>query len=323
MNLTDYDVVEVYKLVLSRSIKRFPAGFWQRPEAPENAVKCTKYLIEELLHWTDKDIKEKLTAQTFIDNKLRGMLATVYNSSPYMAIDAVYPDKYKPWEIILTPNKYWNKETSIDAINWLIYEKLHWTETDTRNKLDRNIFKKYNLMGMLDAVYNGSPFNAITELYPNIKPWELRNAPFKYWNKQTAIEATKWLIKEKLKWNDNEIKQKLNVEIFKVNNLYGMLVVVYNHSPFEALNAVYPNKFKPWELKMTPHFWNETTAIEATKWLIEEKLKWLEEDIKTNLTYKVFINNGLRGVMRVFDASPFKAINATYPGKFKREDFKR
>ena len=66
---------------------------------------------------------------------------------------------------------------------------------------------------------------------------------------------------------------------------------VFNDSPFQALNAVYPNQFKEWELKFVPNkFWNKDTGIRATKWLIEEKLKWNEDDIKEKICIKVFIN---------------------------------
>ena len=38
---------------------------------------------------------------------------------------------------------------------------------------------------------------------------------------------------------------------------------------------IYPNKFKPWELKSAPNnYWNNETTLEAIKWMIEEKLKW-------------------------------------------------
>lgn len=52
------DAVEVYKLVLRGDIiKKFPDGFWQQPEVLQNAVKCTRFLIEELLCLSDEDFK--------------------------------------------------------------------------------------------------------------------------------------------------------------------------------------------------------------------------------------------------------------------------
>lgn len=40
------DAVDVYKMVLRGDIiKRFTKGFWQRPEAQENAYKCSKNIL--------------------------------------------------------------------------------------------------------------------------------------------------------------------------------------------------------------------------------------------------------------------------------------
>ena len=41
------DAVDVYKLVLERKLKMFPKAFWMKPEALDNARKCTIYLLEE------------------------------------------------------------------------------------------------------------------------------------------------------------------------------------------------------------------------------------------------------------------------------------
>jgi len=51
--------IELYKMVIREDIKRFPNGFWKRPEAEQNAVEITKYLIADILVWKDADIKEK------------------------------------------------------------------------------------------------------------------------------------------------------------------------------------------------------------------------------------------------------------------------
>ena len=53
------DVIDVYKLVLKEELKKFPNGFWQQPEAKQNAAKCTRYLIEEILNYDDKELKDK------------------------------------------------------------------------------------------------------------------------------------------------------------------------------------------------------------------------------------------------------------------------
>ena len=101
-------------------------------------------------------------------------------------------------------------------------------------------------------------------------PKDIWNYNSKYDN---AKVVTKTLIEKVLKWSDDEIKRKLSANIFIQNSLYGMLVILFNGSPYLAIENAYPGKFKPWELPCVSNsFWNLKTAKEATIWLIEEKL---------------------------------------------------
>ena len=63
--LLTMDAVEIYKLVLNEDILRFPKGFWQKPEAKQNAIKCTKYLVEEVLKLDRNTMGGKITANSF------------------------------------------------------------------------------------------------------------------------------------------------------------------------------------------------------------------------------------------------------------------
>ena len=135
---------------------------------------------------------------------------------------------------------------------------------------------------------------------------------------ETAKEATIWLIEEKLKWSDDDIKEKLSANIFEKNSLGGMLAILFNDNSYFAIENAYPGKFKPWELSGTPkYFWNLKTASDATRWLIEEKLKWSDDDIKEKLSANTFIKNSLTSIISLFNGSPYLAIENAYPGKFK------
>ena len=130
------DAVDVYKMVLKGDIiKQFPKGFWQQPEAKQNAAKCTRYLIEEILKYDDEKIKEKNSVSLFSKNKLSGMLAICFNNSPYEAINNAYPNKYKEWEFKNVPLGYWeNKENGIKATKWLIEEKLKLDDEELKEQ---------------------------------------------------------------------------------------------------------------------------------------------------------------------------------------------
>ena len=269
-------------------------SFWNLKTAKE----ATIWLIEEKLKWNDDDIKEKLSANTFIKNSLTSIIS-LFNGSPYLAIENAYPGKFKPWELPSVPKKNWNVKTAREATIWLIEEKLKWSDEDVRRNLSQNTFKENSLRGMLDVLFNGSPYFAIENAYPGkFKSWEFSKVPKNFWNMETAKEATMWLIEEKLKWSDEDVRRNLSQNTFKENSLCGMLDVLFNGSPYLAIDNAYPGKFKPWELPSVPKkFWNLETAKEATIWLIEEKLKWSDEDVKEKLTLNTFKENSLKSML--------------------------
>ena len=85
--IDDIDIIEMYKEKLKGTRKTFVKGVWQRPDAILNAIKVTKYLIEEELKLSDKELKEEFSFKLFRDNSLGGMLCTCFNNSPYQAIN--------------------------------------------------------------------------------------------------------------------------------------------------------------------------------------------------------------------------------------------
>ena len=299
--------------------KNFPHGTWNCDEKYENAKNVTKTLIEKVLKWSENDIKEKLSANTFRKYSLTGMFIILFNASPYLAIDNAYPGKFKQWDLPSVSKKFWNMETAREATIWLIEEKLKWSDEDVRRNLSKNTFKENSLRGMLDVLFNGSPYFAIENAYPGkFKAWEFAKVPKNFWNLKTASEATIWLIEEKLRWSDEDVRRNLSQNTFKENSLRGMLDVLFNGSPYLAIDNAYPGKFKPWELPCVSNsFWNLKTAKEATIWLIEEKLKWNDDDIKEKLSANTFIKNSLTSIISLFNGSPYLAIENAYPGKFK------
>jgi hypothetical protein len=155
-------------------------------------------------------------------------------------------------------------------------------------------------------------YKAILKGNPRIFPrgfWQKPEAEF------NAIELTKYLIENILNWKDEDIKEKVNKQLFKKYKLGGMLGKVFRDSPYSAINLAYPNRFKPWELISNPrNYWTKDTGILATKWLVEEKLKLSKEDnIKEKISYKIFEDNLLDGMLQtVFNNSIELAINESY-----------
>lgn len=139
---------------------------------------------------------------------------------------------------------------------------------------------------------------------------------------EKCIEVTKYIL-DKEKWTDENIKSKPIYELFNRYGVTTIYVKYFNGNPYNLINTVYPDRFKPWELPYTPkNFWNVETGKLAVKWMIEDKLNWSEKDIKEKYSLKILKQFKLQAMLdMVFECSPFKAINATYPGRFKEEDF--
>lgn len=228
------------------------------------------------------------------------------------------------------PKGTWMRPDSLynatKCIKYLIEDKLRLTDEEIKNTVSTDFFKNYKLYGMLAHCFESSAFNVINHVYPDkFKPWELKTVPRNYWDDDASFKAVKWLIEDKLKLlNDVYIKRELSTKIFYENGMGSLLNLKFNCSVYNAINFIYPNRFKPWDfLKVPSGYWTKETGIEATRWLIEEKLNLSDTEIKNKLSAKLFCDNGLSGMLRhVFNNSPFEAINAAYPNKFKKEDFK-
>ena len=320
--LLEMDPVEVYKLRLNGTITNFPLGFFSEKtlKKDDKYARIIRYLIEDVLKCTDEDILKKITSSTLKKYYLGSMLKLIFDSI-YDLINHAYPGRFKPWELNNVPKNYWTKETAKEAIKWMIEEKLKWSHDDICKKLTRKIFFENGLDSIFDKEFDGKIYEAINYIYPGqFKPWQLNTVSHDYWNKETAKEATVWLIEENLQWTDDEIRKNLTRKSFRENGLGGMFNIIFNNSTYAAINCIYPDRFKPWELKQAPQgFWNEETAKEAIIWLFEEKLKWTDEEICEKLTKNIFYENGLLSMFqKIYNSNIYLVLNNAYPGKFEK-----
>lgn len=316
MKLT-IDTIEIYKMVLTGKIKQFPPYFWEGNEGFESAKEIVKFLIEKVYRWTDEEIKANYSKRFLVENKLEGMFLILFKANPYSVIEYVYPGRFKPWDFKKVPIGYWkNEENVINALKWLIEEELKWDDEQIKRNLCRSVFVKHNLYGLLFRRFKCSVYNAIDTLYPGkFKYWEMKKSPVK-WDEENGREAVKWLIEDKLKWSIEDIKKNMKQDVFKKYGLGGMLGNVYGHSPFNAIDSLYPGQIKPWELKVAPQrYWNDETARIATRWFVEEKLNWSYEEVLEKLTARVFVENGMRGLLGHKKNSVFLVLKNAYPDR--------
>ena len=195
------------------------------------------------------------------------MITNVTGISKYYLEEVLSKGKQFPKGVWNCNEKYDNAK---EVTKTLIEKVLKWGDDDIKEKISTRIFNENSLWGMLSILFNGSPYLAIENAYPGkFKQWELPYVPVSFWNMETAKEATIWLIEEKLKWSDEDIRKKLSQNIFKINSLDGMLTNLFNGSPYLAIENAYPGKFKALEFKNLPKpFWNLKTLKGAIIWLI-------------------------------------------------------
>lgn len=112
---------EIFRDILSGKASRFPNRYWQQPGAEAECAVITRYFIEDVLKWEDKDIREKINEMVFRKYHLSGMLEYVFGRSPFLAIDNAYPGRYKVWELTCTPKHFWEQEGNRNsALSWLL-----------------------------------------------------------------------------------------------------------------------------------------------------------------------------------------------------------
>jgi hypothetical protein len=159
------------------------------------------------------------------------------------------------------------------------------------------------------------------DVYKLVLCGKLKIFPMYFWEQPEALDNAekiiKYMLEDYLGLDEKDIPKKISQKLFRDNKLHGMLMQVFEGSHFDAIKYVYPNKFKPWEMRSVPkNFWCEETGILATKWLIEEKLQWSDTQVEQKLNRDVFEQYGLLSMLRnVFSTSVSQALRKTYPNK--------
>lgn len=236
-------------------------------------------------------------------------------------IDTAFMAATKVYELVLTrslknfPLYFWERPDSLDSakeiVKYLFEQKLKFTDEEIKKNFSIDFLKKYKLAGMMTQLFKNQIFEVLTLTYPEFKIWEFNRVPFNFWTEQTAKEAVKWLIEEKLKWSDEDVKKKLTKKTFNNNRLGVALDYVYNNSPYAAINSVYPCKYKQWELCKSPSLtWDKDKAKEAVLWLIKDKLNY---NI-IGITKDTFVKHGLAGMLySMYSNSIYLALQDVFP----------
>ncbi|WP_018767462.1 hypothetical protein [Bacillus sp. 105MF] len=321
--MTVITIEDTYQELLLGKRMRFPQYTWENDTNNDLAKRVTKYLIENILKWNDEEIKKEWGQNIIKKYKLGGLLAIKYKTSPYAMLNDAYPERFKEWELNFVPTGFWTRETGLEALKWTIEEKEKLTDLHIRSIYSVNWLRKHGMRTPIEYYWNGSPYAMLNDLYPGkFKEWELNMAPLRFWTKEKALEALQWTIEEKEKLTDEQLLVVYELKWLSKQKLEVPCNMFWNASPYAMLNDLYPEKFKEWELNRTPlNFWTKEKALEALRWIIEEKEKLSSEQLKKVYSRKWLQQRRLAAPLeKYWNSSPHEMLNDLYPGQFTERE---
>jgi len=133
--------------------------------------------------------------------------------------------------------------------------------------------------------------------------------------KKRAAVIIKFIVTELIKEDAEQILIEYDSSFFirfKIQNIYRL----FNYSMNRVFYNAFPNIINPWINSRTDNnFWkNKNNRIEAVQWLVEERLAIEPRHLKkSSLSRRLFAQNGLSYLFRVFYNSVSKALQEAYP----------
>jgi len=224
------------------------------------------------------------------------------------------------------PNNFFQGELgrvrASQITRYLLEERLALRVDDIPRAIHKKLFYDNGLTWMLGSCFDWSPYRAIDNAYPGrFHKWQFNvkgmwQGPDRF---KLAAEATRWMIEDQEKVQVDQIPQRISATTFGKYNLRGMLSVCFRGSFFRAIENAYPGRFHPWEFRNVPkNFWQGETGLanarRATRWLCEEKLGVPRDRVFQDVTYHLFREHGLGGMLTgCFSGSSIQALHNAYP----------
>ncbi len=140
---------------------------------------------------------------------------------------------------------------------------------------------------------------------------------------ETEREKVRFLVEKVLGLDPETAPEQVNYYTFVEHGLQRMLWIHYRNSPASAVIDAYHGKIRAFQFRERPYgYWHgakgRQRAIEAIRWLVEEKLRIPVDEIPGKINTDLLEEHGLETPMNlVFRGSPYELINAAYPGMFE------
>ncbi len=299
-------------------------------------------IVEDIGGISPKDAPQAVTYNLFVETGFQPFLWAFYDNSPYAAVMDAYKNQVTPWDFRVKPNGFWrghNKKRHIRAaLEWFASKHKLDKQSDL-SVVTRTQFEEAGLTYLLNTIFNGSPFLALKQIFPGLKPWE-RQVPANYYaspsNRKEAIDA--FLIQAGIvnmdSMNSEEayeagIRLVVSKQTLCDFGLRGLLVP-YKGSPYRLFADFFPKQILPWTIHGSKEVWRENpkeTAAQAVRWLFDKYLRIPSAELPEYATNRLFWNVGFSGILTNrsigFNSSTYEAINNAYPQVYSRSDFSR
>lgn len=230
--------LEVYSLVESGNLKKFPNGYVTKDSMKE----ILRYVILERLHMSRNDICHKLSYPFLRKYKLGGS-KRAFNCSIFSLITYCFPEfDIRYWELNKVEDGFWSKEENRkEYMLWLANkEKICLNSIHDLQKINAKLIQKYG--GSKAIKFGGGVYELIRLVAEiDVKEWQVIKMPV--WTENKVKMAVKWLIEERLKWDKQQVINSISATVFYDNDLGGMLKRYCNHSPLKALQIAYPGEY--------------------------------------------------------------------------------
>lgn len=230
---TSLTPIDVYKLVASGKLKKFPNHYLDMEAIKE----ISRYVILDIYHFTKEDICKKIN-QPFLSKNYMGGFARRFEYDTLGFVNYCFPEfNIKGWEMVKVKPEFWEDKKNQKEFMLYLFEKLNIdpnSKEDLRRVTARDIIKYggSNALKKTDGYF--SLIQTVTK--DKFQEWEI--IKIRAWDAEKAKTAVKWLVEKRLKL-DKKAACNITVQDFKDNNLDGMLQKVFNHSILNALNATY------------------------------------------------------------------------------------
>lgn len=158
-------------------------------------------------------------------------------------------------------------------------------------------------------------------IFEEVLSGKRKQFPLETWNqpdsKDVLIKLVRYVVLEKLSWDREPFCKRFCLKIianFKLNTGFNK---VYKRNIYPLIIDSFPEwNIKAWEMqssRVPVGFWTMRNAILATKWLIEERLKWDLEKVSKDLSNAAFLNNNLGSMLRLLKVNITLLVEQAFP----------